>query len=122
MVHLLLDAVVADWYRLMVAGRLVEELAVVRLVGGEFRVVCGRGSGNLTERDEVAPRTFEHADDPEEDVVLQYVFIQAMIVQHNCGCVVEGMHVKRGVVTHVLIAYSYIMCGGCRGFRDLPPG
>ena len=41
MVYLPLNAVVADRYRLMVAGGLVEELAVIGLVSGEFWVVCG---------------------------------------------------------------------------------
>ena len=40
MVHLSLDALVADRYRLVIAGRLMEEFTVVGLVGGEFWVVC----------------------------------------------------------------------------------
>lgn len=59
---------------------MVEEFAVVGFVGWEFWVVCGRWLENLTDKDRFAPRTFEHADDPEEDIVLQDMFVQCVIV------------------------------------------
>ena len=40
--YLPLDAFVAYRYGLMVARTLAKEVTIVGLVGGEFRVVCGR--------------------------------------------------------------------------------
>ena len=80
MVYFALDRVVSYWYGLMEAGRFAEEVAVVGLVVGEFGVICviGLDSHRICGLD---PRTFEYTNDTEEDIVVQYVFVEAMLVQ-----------------------------------------
>lgn len=68
----------------MEAGCQSEELAVVSFVSGEFSVVCGTSLEALFDRDKRAPRTFKHADDAEEELIVKYMFIHAMVVEHNC--------------------------------------
>ncbi len=70
MVNLLLDCLIPNRYRLVEMCRSSEELPVVGLVSWKFWVVCGRRLEGSYYRDEFAPRTFEHADDPIEHVVL----------------------------------------------------
>ena len=79
-VDLALDRVVTygDW--LMETGGVAEEVAVVGLVVGEFGVICVRrlDSRRVCGLD---PRTFEYTNDTEEDIVVQYMFVEAMLVQ-----------------------------------------
>ena len=80
MVDFLLDRVVPDGDGLMEVSGLTEEFAVVGLVVGEFGVICVRrvDSRRVCGLD---PRTFEYTNDTEEDIVVQYVFVEAMLVQ-----------------------------------------
>ena len=80
MMYFALDRVVSYWYGLVEAGRFAEEVAVVGLVVGEFGVICVR---RLDSRRACGldPRTFEYTNDTEEDIVVQYMFVEAMLVQ-----------------------------------------
>ena len=79
-VDLALDRVVTDGDWLVEAGGVAEEVAVVGLVVGEFGVICVRrlDSRRVCGLD---PRTFEYTNDTEEDIVVQYMFIETMLVQ-----------------------------------------
>ena len=63
----------------MAVRGVVEEVAVVDLIVGEFRVICDRtlGSRKVCGLDR---RTFEYTNDTEEDTVVQYA------IRRDCAC------------------------------------
>ena len=83
-VNLALDSVATGRDQLVEVRGVVEEVAVVGLVVGEFGVIRIRRRDS---RRTCAPysRTFEYTHDTEEDIVVQYAFVETALVKQHCG-------------------------------------
>lgn len=108
-VDLFLYALVSNRDGLMEAGCLAEKVAVVRLVSGKFRVVWMKLLLAFITGGTARERTFKHTNDTKEQLVVQNMFVHAMIIEHYWKELpLAGRQMSMTVVsTHVLCSCSY---------------